>query len=160
MQILDIKLIIPLWLDMEFSKILVPVGGSKADEGAIDLACDLVKQKGTRTIIAVHVIPVDRSLPLDAEVESEMARSEVILSRVEAQIKKRGCSVETDILQAREVGPAIIDVAREHQVDLILISLTSKKQFGEFCLGDVGPYVLKNAPCRVILDHQLDQEPA
>jgi nucleotide-binding universal stress UspA family protein len=142
---------------MEFSKILVPIGGSKEDTGAIDLACDLVK-KGKRTIIAVHVIPVDRSLPLDAEIEAEMARSEVMLSRVEQQVKKRGCAVETDILQAREVGPAIIDVARENQVDLIIISLAYKRQFGEFCLGDVAPYILKNAPCRVILDHQMDQE--
>jgi nucleotide-binding universal stress UspA family protein len=143
---------------MEFNKILVPVSGSKADEGAIELACDLVKQKGKKTIIAVHVIPVDRSLPLDAEIEAEMNRSEVILSRAEEQIKKRGCAVETEILQAREVGSAIIDVAREHQADLVIISLTYKRQFGEFCLGDVAPYVLKNAPCRVILDHQLDLE--
>ena len=160
MQMVDFKPIIPFWLDMEFNKILVPVDGNKADEGAVDLACDLVRQKGKKTIIAVHVIPVDRSLPLDAEIEAEMARSEGILSRVEEQVKKRGCTVETDILQAREVGSAIIDVAREHQVDLILLSLTSKKQFGEFCLGDVAPYVLKNAPCRVILDHQLDREQA
>jgi nucleotide-binding universal stress UspA family protein len=145
---------------MEFNKILVPVSGSKADEGAIDLACDLVRQKGKRTIIAVHVIPVDRSLPLDAEIEAEMARSEVMLSRVEQQVKKRGCAVQTDILQAREVGSAIINVAREQQVDLIIVSLTYKRQFGEFCLGDVAPYVLKNAPCHVILDHQIDREQA
>jgi nucleotide-binding universal stress UspA family protein len=87
-----------------------------------------------------------------------MARSEAMLSKVEEQVKKRGCNVETDILQAREVGPAIIDVAREHQADLIIISLAYKRQFGEFCLGDVAPYVLKNAPCRVLLDHQMDQE--
>jgi nucleotide-binding universal stress UspA family protein len=141
---------------MEFNKILVPVGGSKADEGAIDLACDLVK-KGKKTIIAVHVIPVDRSLPLDAEIEAEMARAETMLSEVEEQVKKRNCNVETDILQAREVGPAIINVANEHQVDLIIVSLTYKRQFGEFCLGDVAPYVLKNAPCRVILDHQKEE---
>jgi nucleotide-binding universal stress UspA family protein len=141
---------------MEFNKILVPVGGSKADEGAIDLACDLVK-KGKKTIIAVHVIPVDRSLPLDAEIEAEMARAETMLSAVEEQVNKRNCSVETDILQARDVGPAIINVANEHQVDLIIVSLTYKRQFGEFCLGDVAPYVLKNAPCRVILDHQKEE---
>lgn len=138
---------------MEFNKILVPVGGGAADEGAIELACELVKQKGKKGIIAVHVIPVDRSLPLDAEVNADMARSEEILERVEEQVKKLGCSVETDILQAREVGPTIIDAAHEHQVDLIIISLSYKRQFGEFCLGDVAPYVLKNAPCRVILDH-------
>ncbi len=157
MQIIDFKPIIHSRLDMEFSKILVPVGGTKSDEGAIDLACDLVK-KGKRTIVAVHVIPVDRSLPLDAEIEAEMARAEAMLSKVEEQVKKRGCNVETDILQAREVGPAIIDVAREHQADLIIISLTYKRQFGEFCLGEVGPYVLKNAPCRVLLDHQMDRD--
>ena len=92
------------------------------------------------------------------EGDAEMARSEVMLSGVEEQVKKRGCAVETDILQAREVGSAIIDVAREHQADLIIISLTYKRHFGEFCLGDVAPYVLKNAPCRVILDHQMDKE--
>ena len=143
---------------MEFNRILVPVGGTKSDAGAIDLACDLAKGKGKKTIIAVHVIPVDRSLPLDAEVNSEMARSEELLARVEEQVARRGCAVETDILQAREVGPAIINVAREHAVDLIIISLTNTRQFGEFCLGDIAPYVLKNSTCRVILDHQLDAE--
>ena len=143
---------------MEFNKILVPVGGTAADIGAIDLACDLAKGRGKKTIIAVHVIPIDRSLPLDAQVEVEMARSEEMLSRVEEQVKKRGCAVETDILQAREVGPAIINVAREHQVDLIIISLAATQQFGEFCLGETVPYVLKNAPCRVILDHLVNTE--
>jgi len=143
---------------MEFNRILVPVSGSKADAGAIDLACNLVRQKGKKAIIAVHVIPVERSLPLDAEIEAEIGHAEGILSRVEAQVKKQGCAVETDILQAREVGPAIIEVAKEHEVDLIIISLAHKTQFGEFCLGDVAPYVLRNAPCRVILDHQLDSE--
>jgi nucleotide-binding universal stress UspA family protein len=141
---------------MEFNKILVPVGGTPSDIGAIDLACDLAKGKGKKTIIAVHVIPIDRSLPLDAQVETEMTRSEELLAKVEEQVKKRGCSVETDILQAREVGPALINVAREHQVDLIIIGLAATQQFGEFCLGETVPYVLKNSTCRVLLDHQVD----
>jgi nucleotide-binding universal stress UspA family protein len=143
---------------MEFKKILVPVAGSKADEGTVELACNLARQKSRRTILAVHVIPVDRSLPLDIEIEAEISRAEVILSEVEEQVKKLNCEVETDILQAREIGPAIVEVAQEHQVDLIVIGLTYKTHFGEFCLGDVAPYVLKNAPCRVILDHQMDTE--
>jgi nucleotide-binding universal stress UspA family protein len=143
---------------MEFNKILVPVAGTKSDAGAIELACDLAKGKGKKTIIAVHVIPIDRSLPLDAEVDAEMGRSEEMLAKVEEQVKKRGCAVETDILQAREVGPTIINVAREHEVDLIIISLAYTRQFGEFCLGEIVPYVLKNAPCRVLLDQQLDNE--
>jgi nucleotide-binding universal stress UspA family protein len=144
---------------MEFKKILVPIAGNKADAGTVELACNLARQqKSRRTILAVHVIPVGRSLPLDAEVETEVSRAEAILAKVEEQVKKLNCDVEIDILQAREVGAAIVDVAREHQVDLIVIGLTYKTQFGEFCLGDIAPYVLKNAPCRVLLDHQLDTE--
>ena len=141
---------------MEFHKILVPVAGTKADEGAIELACSLAKQKNASRIFAVHVIPVERSLPLDAEIEPEIGKAEDILTRVENIAQERGCAVETDILQAREVGPAIIDEAIEREVDLILIGVTYKKHFGQFCLGDVLPYVLENAPCRVLLDHQIN----
>jgi len=142
----------------EFKKILVPIAGNKTDQGALAIACNLFPHKSKRTILAVHVIPVDRSLPLDTEAEDEVDRAEKILALVEAQIKKLNCEVETDILQAREVGPAIVSVAQEHGVDLIVMGLTYKTQFGSFCMGDVAPYVLKNAPCRVILDHQLDSE--
>lgn len=142
---------------MEFHKILVPVAGTKADEGAIEIACSLAKRKNKSIIFAVHVIPVERSLPLDAEIESEVGKAETILTHIEEIAEKRGCVLETDILQAREVGPAIIDEAIEREADLILIGVSYKRHFGQFSLGDVLPYVLKNAPCRVILDQQLSK---
>lgn len=142
---------------MEFHKILVPVAGTKADEGAIEIACSLAKRKNKSIIFAVHVIPVERSLPLDAEIESEVGKAETILTHIEEIAEKRGCALETDILQAREVGPAIIDEAIEREADLILIGVSYKRHFGQFSLGDVLPYVLKNAPCRVILDQQLSK---
>ena len=111
---------------MEFRNILVPVAGTKADEGAIELACKLANRKSKGKIFAVHVIPVERSLPLDAEIESEIRRAETILAHIEEIAKEQGCRVETDILQAREVGPAIIDEATEREVDLILIGVTYK----------------------------------
>ncbi len=142
---------------MEFHKILVPVAGTKADEGAIEIACSLAKQKKKSIIFAVHVIPVERALPLDAEIESEVGKAETILAHIEEIAKERGCVLEADILQAREVGPAIIDEAIEREADLILIGVSYKRHFGQFSLGDVLPYVLKNAPCRVILDQQLSK---
>ncbi|MFC1874892.1 universal stress protein [Chloroflexota bacterium] len=141
---------------MDFHNILVPVAGARADEGAIELACRLANQENESRIFAVHVIPVERSLPLDTEIESEIGRAETILAHIEEIAKEHNCLIETDILQAREVGPAIIDEATEREVDLILIGVTYKKHFGQFCLGDVLPYVLENAPCRVLLDHQIN----
>ncbi len=139
---------------MQFNKILVPVAGTKADEEAMELACALTRQKNKGLIFAVHVIPVERSLPLDSEIESEIGRADDILAHAELLAQEQGCRIETDLLQAREVGPAIIDEAIEREVDLILIGVSYKKHFGQFSLGDVAPYVLKNAPCRVILYHQ------
>jgi len=139
---------------MEFHKILVPVIGTEADEEAIRLACRLAK-KDKGKIWVFYVITVKRSLPLEAEIESEIKKAEGILDHVESVAEEQDYEVETDILQAREAGPAIVDEAVERDIDLILMGVTYKRHFGQFSLGNVVPYVLKNAPCRVILYHEL-----
>ena len=78
------------------------------------------------------------------------------MSAVEKQVEKLGHVALTDILQARDVGSAIVQASREHCADLILISLASRMQAGEFCLGNLVHHILKNAPCRVILNYQAD----
>jgi len=138
---------------MEFHKILVPVIGTEADEEAIKLACGLAK-KNKGKIWVVYIITVKRALPLNAEIESEIRKAEGALDHIEDVAEEQDHEIETDLLQAREVGPAIVDEAAEREVDLILMGVTYGRRFGQFTLGDVVPYVLKNASCRVILYHQ------
>ena len=138
---------------MEFHKILVPVSGTEADEEAIKLACRLARRDKAE-ILAVHVIPIDRALPLDAEIEGEVETAESILDRMEGVATQEGYALETDLLQAREAGPTIIDEAVEREIDLILMGASYKKRFGQFSLGTTTLHVLKNSPCRVILYHQ------
>ena len=138
---------------MEFRKILVPVSGTEADEEAMRLACELAK-KSKGKIWAVCVITIKRSLPLEAEIDPEIRKAEDILDRIETVAEEQDYEVETDLLQAREAAPTIIDEAVERGVDLILMGVTYTRRFGQFSLGNVVPYVLKNAPCRVILYHQ------
>jgi len=138
---------------MEFHRILVPVTGTEADEEAIKLACRLAK-KNKAKIRAIYVITLKRTLPLDAEVESEIRKAEGILDHMESIAEEQDYEVDTDLLQAREAGLTIIDEAVEQGVDLILMGVKYKRRFGQFSLGSTVPYVLKNAPCRVILYHQ------
>ena len=138
---------------MEFHKILVPVIGTEAGEEAIRLACRLAKRNKGR-IWAVYVVAVKRTLPLDAEIESETKKAEGILDHMEMVAEEQDCEIDTDLLQAREAGLAIVDEAVEREVDVIVMGITYKKRFGQFSLGNVAPYVLKNAPCSVILYHQ------
>jgi nucleotide-binding universal stress UspA family protein len=136
-----------------FKKILVPVAGSQADEETVKLACRLAK-KDKGKVWAITVVAVKRALPLDAEIESEIKKAEEVLDKVETVAGEEECEVETDVLQAREVGTAIVDEAANREVSLILMGVTYKQHFGQFNLGNVVPYVLKNAPCPVILYQQ------
>jgi nucleotide-binding universal stress UspA family protein len=141
---------------MGFQRILVPVTGTEADEEAIKLACRLAKQDKSE-VYAVYIITMERKLPLDAEIEPEIRKAEDMLNHIESIAEEQGYRIETDLLQARDAGPAIIDEAIEREVDLILMGVAYKRHFGEFSLGEVMPYVLKNATCRVILYHQYTE---
>jgi nucleotide-binding universal stress UspA family protein len=133
-----------------YTKFLVPVTGKKADEDIVRTACVLARRSKGKVYV-VHVIQVSRTLPLDAEVQPETQSGESVLANVEKVAEVMDCQVETEILQARETGPAIVDEAVERGVDMIIMGLEYKKRFGEFDMGDTVPYILRNAPCRVLL---------
>jgi len=138
---------------MKFLKLLVPVSGDEADEEAIGLACRLAKEAKGKVYV-VYVIQVKRSLPLDAELETETQKAEDILRHAEEVADEHDYEIETDLLQTREIGPAIIDEAMERNVDVILMGMAYRKRFGQFELGEIIPYVLRNAPCRVLVTRQ------
>ena len=135
---------------MKYTKFLVPIAGRVVDEDIVKSACVIARRSKSKVYI-VHVIQVSRTLPLDAEIETENETGEGVLASAEKIADVMDCDVETEILQAREVGPAIVDEAVERGVDMIIMGINYKKRFGEWDMGSVVPYVLRNAPCRVLL---------
>jgi len=135
---------------MAAKRILVPISGGGADEEAIELACTLSKRYKAAVYVA-YVIEVDRSLPLDAQIESEMEKAEEVLTHAEDLAAEEDCDIETDLLQAREAGPGIVNEAVERGADLIVMGVGYKKPLGIFDLGETIPYVLREAPCQVLL---------
>ena len=131
----------------------MPVIGTEADEETIKLACELAKRYKSK-ILAIYVIKIKRSLPIDAEIESEIQKAEGVLDFNEGIAEEQDYEIDTDVLQARDAGPAIIDEAVESGANLILMGIKHKTRFGQFSLGHVVPYVLQNAPCPVILYQQ------
>jgi nucleotide-binding universal stress UspA family protein len=133
---------------MRVSKLLVPVAGHGTDDEAIQIACSVGRRQKAR-IYVIYVIEVKRNLPLDAELEPEQEKGEKVLDRAEKMAAALDANIETELLQAREVGPAIVDEAIERGVDAIVMGLPYKRRFGEFTLGGTVNHVLKNAPCSV-----------
>lgn len=133
-----------------FHKIMVPVSGRDGDKAAIALACQLAKRTRGKVYVA-HVIQVKRALPLDAELEPELHKAEQIFSQAEDAADQEDYPIETELLQSREVGPALVEEAVQKEVDLILMSIEYRRRFGEFRLDGSASYVLRNAPCSVYL---------
>ncbi len=130
--------------------VLVPVDGSPAAFEALTLACALAKKR-KGTVYAVHVIEVARNLALDAELVDEARRGEEVLTRAEEIANDLDYKVEGEILQARDAGHAIVDEAMERHVSAIVMGVDYDTSLGEFALGHTAQYVIKHAPCQVIL---------
>jgi hypothetical protein len=67
-------------------------------------------------------------------------------------------SVETELLQARDVGPAIVDEGVERGCDIIVLGLPYKRRFGEYSIGHTIGHVLKNSPSWVWIVREPMQE--
>lgn len=131
-------------------RVLVPVHGSKIDDEAIRLACSLSRRNKAK-VYAIYVIEVGRTLPLNAQIGPDLDKGEKTLEHAEIVAEEDDYQIETDLLQARDAGAAIVDEAAERGVDIIVMGAEYKKRFGEFDYGRTVPYVFKNAPCRVLL---------
>jgi nucleotide-binding universal stress UspA family protein len=127
---------------------MVPVDGSNASMQAVALACDIARKNKAR-VYAVHVIEVQRTLPLDAPMEQEETAGDAILADADRIAKDHGFKVESEILHAREASPAIVDEAIERGADLIIVGIKYEQPFGEFQLSRRVQYIVKNAPCEV-----------
>ena len=138
---------------MQASRVLVPVCGVEADEDALALACDMIRPAKGKVYV-LYVIEVRRSLPLDADVEAENAKGEDVLQRMENLGKKFHVDLEAGILRARDAGPAVVQEAVDREVQAIVIGVPYRWHHGVFSLGHTVPYILRNAPCPVLLWRQ------
>jgi len=126
------------------------VDGSQAAMDALALACVLAKRNKGK-VYAVYVIEVARTMPLDADLSPEAREGEEILARAEQVADALDFEVTGELLQARDAGHAIVDEAIERGVDAIMAGTSHSRPLGEIQLGDTAQYVLRNAPCQVIV---------
>lgn len=135
---------------MQFDKVLVLVTGEKSDTNVVSHASDLVRE-GRGKLVILYVIRMDRSLPLDAEVPEQVRRAEEVLQAAEQTARLPRNDVEAEMLQAREIGPAVVHEAAVRDVDAVVIGTPYPRHLGGFSLGTDIPYVLEYAASHVIL---------
>jgi len=135
-------------------RVVLGLNGGTADPLVVGLGCRMVRGQQAR-LIALHVIEVDWSHDLSEDISSGNEAAAAVLDRAEAEAEQFGERLETSLLQARDVSAAIVDEAVELGADMIILGLPYRTRFGgQFAIGRTVPYVLQNAPCKVVVARQ------
>jgi len=135
----------------QFTRAVLGLSGGISDPLVVGAATRLARQ-ARADVIAVHVIEVDWTHDLADMVPGGQQRASEVLDRAEAQAERAGVALKTTLLQARDVGAAIVDEAAAVGADLIVLGLPYRTKFGgDFAMGRVVPYVLQNAPMAVLV---------
>ncbi len=159
--------------EVAYSKILVPIFGTKLDDDIVATAGRLAAAEQEEadgevddsSVALVYAIEVPLTLPLDAELPEEMEEgAKRALGRArEVAEEYEDVEVSTEAIRARQVGAGIVEAARRHGVEAIVMGAEPPSRIkGGAVLGGVGAarpaevgtateYVLKKAPCRVLL---------
>jgi hypothetical protein len=135
---------------MQFNNVLVLVSGGPTDSSAVSHAASLVRETHGHLMV-LYVIQVDRSMPLDAEMPEQVSRAEQALNSAELEAKLQRPLIEAEILQAREIGAAVVHEAAVRDVDAVVISIAFTKYNGRCTLGPDIQYVMEFAACNIVL---------
>jgi APA family basic amino acid/polyamine antiporter len=159
--------------EVAFRNILVPVFGTKLDDDIVATAGRLAAaeqeeaesgEEETRLDL-VYVIEVPLTLPLDAELPDgvEEGAQQALKRACDVAEEYEDVKVTGEVVRARGVGAGIVEAARRYGSEAIVIGGEPPSRIkGGAKLGGIGAakpaeigaateYVLKKAPCRVLL---------
>jgi nucleotide-binding universal stress UspA family protein len=133
----------------QFRRAVVALSGARTDRKIVTLAAENARASHAQ-VVGVHVVEIDWTLPLDADIAGRSEEVQRVLDTAEDVAEGRKVTLEPVLLQARDVGAAIVDETIERGADLLVVGLPYRKRFGgEFAIGRTIPYILQNAPCAV-----------
>jgi nucleotide-binding universal stress UspA family protein len=143
---------------IHYRRAVLGLNGGTADPLVLQLAIELAR-KGDTELVALHVVEVDWRHDLDEEIPGSRELASAVLDRAEVAAERAKLRVRTELLQARDVGAALVDEAISLDADLMLLGLPYRTRLGgDFAIGRTIPYVFQNAPCRVIVVRESVEE--
>jgi APA family basic amino acid/polyamine antiporter len=138
---------------LEYHNIVVPVAPGYPSDEAMDVACRHASDRRA-TIIAMTVIEVPLELPLDAYLPELVAEANEQLDEARAIGESYGVDVVARLVRARNAGRAIVDEADRRASEIVVMGGPRRRRLAtgkRAIFGDTVDFVLKHAPCRVMV---------
>jgi nucleotide-binding universal stress UspA family protein len=130
--------------------ITVVICGDRLDANLVYLGCQMGRG-AKRKVHLLYVIEIPRALPLKAVMIQESEKADKLFDAAMEIAEKVGCEAVSEVVQARDAGPAIVDEVKEHHCALLLLGHIRQDKTQQNGLGKMVTYVLANSPCRVWL---------
>ncbi|GAB4191246.1 MAG: hypothetical protein Tsb0015_12990 [Simkaniaceae bacterium] len=142
------KIKIPEFKGFEIKRILVPTRGGIETE-TVQIACQIAKVHKAE-VKAIHIIEVPFTLPLHVSLYHRTMVAESILKRAEAIGREFGIGMDVELIKARSIPKAILDVSESGDFDLIVMGAASPKAGASAAvIGEALHEILVHASCRV-----------
>jgi nucleotide-binding universal stress UspA family protein len=141
-------------------KVMVALRDGASIESLLTLACQL-SQGMEGDLVALHVVEIPLVTPLEAADETIDHAGKEVLAQAKRVAEKFPWPLSTELLRAREVGEAMVGVAREQGMDLLVMGHHKPHlhTLSETLLGGIVRYVAHHAPCRVIVQIPAPEHP-
>jgi len=147
----DIEPVVTLPPGAAYRKVLVPMKLGDIGEEMVATAVALAKERGA-TVEAVFVVRVPRRFPLEGALPEDVRQlAEESLAEARALGEENGVEVVTHTISARSIGHAIVDEARDHGADLIVLGSSPRWRRQSRFFSPTVDHVLRHAPCEVLV---------
>lgn len=130
--------------------ILVVFSSAIHSEVLMALASKMAKGRQAR-LVAVYIIEVPYTLPIDAELPQEEREALEVLTAAEEIGRKAGVEISTRLTRERQIGPAIIAAAREEGASLIVMGTYREQRYAGAPMGQAIEYVLGQSQVDVMI---------
>jgi nucleotide-binding universal stress UspA family protein len=128
------------------TRLLVAVSSPWAAQKILDCMTDLAKRMSAEVLV-VHV-----SRPSGGQMrDQEQADGEAAISFLRTALEKNGVTVQTLLMFSDDIARAVLNVATEHEVSMIVLGLTGKNVFARLLAGNVPVELIKNTKIPVLL---------
>ena len=143
---------------IKLDRILVPTDFSDFSRPAMQYGC-AIAARFSAELHLLHVVPDPAMLVPEAaafSVETMQAQSESLVKDAQATLHALppdGWENEKPIVREVRVGAAfmeIIDYAREHSIDLIVIGTHGRSGLMHILMGSVAERIVRKSPCPVL----------
>jgi APA family basic amino acid/polyamine antiporter len=139
-------------LALQYRRLLVPIVSGQPSDDALDVACSLSSERRAQ-IVALNVLEVPLDLSLDANLKEIETGANRELDEAIAIGDSYGVRVADRLVRARNAGVAIVDEAERRGTEIIVIGTPRKTltRSQKAVFGNTVDYVLRHAPCRVLI---------